>query len=97
LIEENLYHFYKVDAVPLFENNTMYIQDIDAPFIGISKSGSYYVTPTAEEYTRCTTDPSLCTVSSPAYPMTSEAHCSVTTYVTGNMTCALIQSDKPPL
>jgi hypothetical protein len=97
LVEENLYHFYKVDAIPLFENNTMYIPEIDAPFIGISKSGSDYVTVTAEEYTRCTTDPSLCTVSSPSYPMTSEAHCSVTTYVTGNMTCALIESDKPPI
>jgi hypothetical protein len=97
LVEENLYHFYKVDAIPLFGNNTMYIPEIDAPFIGISRSGNDYVTVTAEEYTRCTTGPSLCTVSSPSYPMTSEAHCSVTTYVTGNMTCALIESYKPPI
>jgi hypothetical protein len=90
LIDENLYHFYKVDAIPLFENHSMYIPDIDAQFIDISKSGSNYVIVTAEEYTRCTTDPSRCTVS-------SEAHCSVTTYVTGNMTCALIESDKPPI
>jgi hypothetical protein len=97
LIDENLYHFYKVDAIPLFKNNTMYIPDIGAQFIGISKSGCNYVTVTAEEYTRCTTDPSRCTVSSPSYPMTSEEHCSVTTYVIGNMTRALIESDKPPI
>jgi hypothetical protein len=51
----------------------------------------------AEEYTRCTTDPSLCTVLSLSYPMTSKAHCSVTSYVTDNMTWALIEPDKHPI
>lgn len=95
LVEENLYHFYRVDAVPLFENGTTYLPELDAQFLGISKSGSSYVTLTADEFTRCTTDPTLCTVSSPINPMTSKAHCTVTTYVTGNMTCALVESDKP--
>ena len=97
LIKENLCHFYKVDAIPLFDNNMMYIPEIDAPFIGILKSGSDYATVTAEEYTLCTTDPSLCTVSSLSYPMSSKAHCSVTTYVTGNMASDLVESDKPTI
>ena len=97
LIEQNLYHFYKVDAIPLFENGTTYIPELDAPFLGISKTGSAYVTLSSDEFTRCTTDPSLCTVSSPTNPMTSKAHCTVTTYITGNMTCTLIESEKPPV
>ena len=97
IVEENLYHFYKVDAIPLFENNTMYLPELDAPYLGISKSGSSYITPTQEEFTRCTTDPSLCSISSLTNPMTSTAHCTVTTYITGNMTCALLESDKTPL
>ena len=95
LVEENLYHFYKVDPIPLFENNTMYIPELDAPFLGISKTGSSYVTLSSEEFARCTTDPLLCTVSSPIIPMTSKAHCTVTTYVTGSMTCDLLESNKP--
>ena len=95
IAEDNLYHFYKVEAIPLFENNTMFMPELDAPFLGISKTGSYYVTLTSEEFTRCTTEPSLCTTSSPANPMTSRAHCTVTTYITGNMTCELVESNKP--
>ena len=94
--EETLYHFHRVDAIPLFENGTTFLPEIDAEFLGISKSGSSYVTLSSDEFARCTTDPSLCTVSSPINPMTSKAHCTITTYITGNMTCALIESDKPP-
>ena len=97
LIKQNLYHFYKVDAIPLFKNGTTYIPELDALFLIISKTGSAYVTLSLDEFTRCTTDPLLCMVSSPTNPMTSKAHCTVTTYITGNMTCTLIESDKPPV
>ena len=95
LIEDQLFHLFRVDAIPLFENNTMYIPEVDAQYIGISKTGSDYVTLEKDEFARCITDSSLCTVSSPMNTMTNAAHCSITTYVKGNMTCALIESDKP--
>jgi len=94
--ESHLFNFYRVTPLPVFADNKTLIPVIDAQYIAISKSGSEYVTVSADQFTRCVTDPSTCQVSSPVSPMATGSSCVITTYTTQKLTCPLLEvKDKP--
>jgi len=103
LDEANLFHFFRVQAAPVFGNDTvtgnltMLIPELDATYLGISKTGTSYVILTPDEYGKCTTTPDRCMVTAPAIPMNLNAHCVVSTYTTKTLTCPLVESDAKPL
>ena len=72
------------------------IPEIDAQHIAISKSGSSYITLSADEYTQCTTDTRHCEASSLISPISNTAHCVIKTYTTQSLSCPLVETNRTP-
>ncbi len=103
LDDNQLFHFYSVLPIPIFSNDTTsgnittLVPELDAEYIGISKSGTSYIVVSSAEFSRCTTTPHLCQISSPILPMNKAAHCIVSTYVSDKLTCPLVEVDSKPI
>ena len=94
--ESQLYHFYRVKALPVFIQNRTFTPVIDANYIAISHDGSDYISMSSDEFSRCTTTPTQCYVTNPAVPITSNADCSMVTYRDLVMKCPLVETDIVP-
>jgi hypothetical protein len=94
--ESQLYHFYRVKALPVFIQNRTFTPVIDANYIVISHAGSDYISMSSDEFSRCTTTPSQCYVTNPAVPITSNTDCSMVTYRYTVMKCPLLETDIVP-
>ena len=103
LDDDQLYHFYRVSPLPMFSNDTAsgnittLLPELDAEYIGISASGTSYVVLSASQFTRCTTTPEKCSVTSPIMPMNSNSHCIIATYISDKLVCPLVEMDRKPL
>jgi hypothetical protein len=94
--ESQLYHFYRVKALPVFIQNRTFIPVIDANYIAISHAGSDYISMSSDEFSRCTTTPSQCYVTNPDVPITSNADCSMVTYRDIVMKCPMLETAMVP-
>ena len=94
LENDHLFNFYKVDTMPIFAGSKTMIPEIDAQHIAISKSGSSYITLSADEYTQCTTDTKHCEASSLISPISNTAHCVIKTYTTQALSCPLVGTNR---
>jgi hypothetical protein len=96
IIEANLFNFYSVLPMPVFAENKTLLPEIDSSYIGISKTGSDFISISPDQFTRCVADPSTCHISSPITPLTANTSCVITTYTTQTLTCPLVETDKQP-
>ena len=94
--ETQLYHFNRIEALPVFIENKTFMPEIDAKYIAISHSGSEYISMSSDEFSRCTTTPRQCYVTSPAVPLTSQSHCTMVTYRDVKMSCPLVETNISP-
>ena len=91
LDEQKLFNFYHVQALPIFQDNKTYLPDIDAEYVAISKSGSYYADVNSVEFTRCVITPEHCRVSSPATPVGSTPVCTINTFINRKLMCPVVE------
>jgi hypothetical protein len=94
--ESQLYHFYRVKALPVFVQNRTFTPVIDANYIAISHAGTDYISMSSDEFSRCTTIPAQCYATNPAIPITPNADCSMVTYRDLVMKCPLLETDIVP-
>jgi len=92
--EMKSFTFFKVQALPIFDQNATYIPEFDTPYIGLSQKDSEYIVVSSDEYTRCINDPLNCVITSPTMPITKNSHCAVTTFTTQRLTCPLREIDN---
>ena len=96
LDEQKLFNFYHVQALPIFQDNKTYLPDIDAEYVAISKSGSYYADVNSVEFTRCVITPEHCRVSSPATPVGSTPVCTINTFINRKLMCPAVEIHAEP-
>ena len=89
IIDSNLFNFYKIKPIPVFNGNTTLMPEIDSENIAISKSGSEYALITNEEFDTCMNRPWKCHISTPIIPMSQQSHCVASTYISRQLTCPL--------
>jgi hypothetical protein len=94
--ESELYHFYRVKALPVFIQNRTFTSVIDANYIAISHAGTDYISMSSDEFSGCTTTPAQCYVTNPAVPITLNADCSMVTYRDLVMECPQLETDIIP-
>ena len=91
--DNNLFNFYQIKPVPVFNNNISYLPEIDANAIAISKSGSAYAVINNDEFETCTNRPWQCKISTPIVPMSHQSHCVASSYSTRQSTCQLEEKE----
>ena len=92
LDQEQLFNFYRIEPMPVFNNGKAYIPQLDAHHMAISKSGSNYITVSRDEYTQCMYNKQKCLISSLITPVTEDVHCVLSTYILNEMKCPLVES-----
>ena len=90
------FNFYSITPIPTFSNDATYISDMDANNIAISKNGDKYTTLTDMELSRCMDTPPICNSHRPVSPISSQALCVASTYVTNSPKCNLKQTASKP-
>ena len=96
LDEQKLFNFYHVHALPIYKNNKTYLPEVDAEYVAISKSGSYYSHVNSVEFIRCVITPEHCRVSSPATPVGSTPVCAVNTFINRKLMCPIHEINVEP-
>ena len=96
LDEQKLFNFYHVQPLPIFKDNRTYLPAIDAEYVAISKSGSYYADVNSVEFTRCVITPEHCRVSSPATPVGSTPVCTINTFINRKLMCPVVEVYAEP-
>ena len=97
LSEAHQFNFYSPTPIPIFNNTEVYMPQLDAPYIAISKSGAKYYTMTAEEFRQCKTQPNECTIHRPAKPLNDKSSCTITSYTTNSLQCPVVAVKDPHL
>ena len=92
--ENNLFNFYQIKPIPIFTGNHTLIPETDATAIAISKTGSDYAVVTNEEFDNCINRPWQCHISTPIIPMSQNSHCVASTYVTQELKCPIIETER---
>ena len=96
LDEQKLFNFYHVQPLPIFKDNRTFLPDVDAEYVAISKSGSYYADVNSVEFTRCVITPEHCRVSSPATPVGSTPVCTINTFINRKLMCPVVEIQAEP-
>ena len=94
--QDKFFNFYTIIRLPTFSSNDTYWPDTDTTNIAISKNGDKYTTLTPNEMQSCLNDPPVCTSNKPIFPMSNQALCVVSTYITGTSKCPLKAASMPP-
>lgn len=94
--QDKHFNFYHITPVPTFDHNVTYIPDIDATNIAISRNGDKYTTLTAIELSKCIDTPPVCDSHRPVSPITNQALCVASSYITNSRKCPLKMSPGKP-
>ena len=94
--EDQLYNFYGIDPMHIFQNNKTYVPQIDAKYIAISKTDLSYTLVTNDEYTQCVIQKGKCTIKNLIRPMTERVHCVISTYTSKEMKCPVTETKLVP-